>query len=65
MMILSMPPVPSASYFAPGLVSTSIDFTDEAGIDLKICDGFDENIMLGLPLTYTLNELEPITEMLS
>ena len=57
MMMLRIPPVPSASYFAPGFVSTSIDFTDDAGMLLNICDGLAENIIDGLPLTYTLNEL--------
>ena len=50
-MIFSTPPVPSASYLAPGLVTTSIDLTAEAGIDLNICEGLEENITFGLPST--------------
>ena len=51
MTIFSTPPTPSASYFAPGFVTTSIDFTAEAGIALNICEGLEENITLGFPST--------------
>ena len=60
-----MPVEPSASYLAPGLVITSMLFTAEAGMLLNTIEGFDENITLGMPSTYTLNDDEPFTEMLS
>ena len=60
-----MPAAPSASYFAPGFVTTSILFTALAGMLLNTIEGFEENITLGMPSTYTLNEEEPFTEILS
>lgn len=36
--ILSMAELPSASYFAPGSVITSIDFIDEAGMAFRMSD---------------------------
>ena len=60
-----MPAAPSASYFAPGLVITSMLFTTLAGMLLKIIDGLLENITLGIPSTYTLKDDEPLTVMLS
>ena len=59
------PAPPSASYFAPGLVTTSILLTIEAGIALNTWLGADDIIILGLPSTYTLKELEPLTVILS
>ena len=63
--MLSTPPVPSASYLAPGLVITSMFFTIVAGIALKICEGLAENIGFGFPSTYTLKLDEPFTVILS
>ena len=60
-----MPPVPSASYLAPGLVITSMLLTMVAGMALSIWLVFWLSIMLGLPLTYTLKLACPFTEMLS
>ena len=40
-------------------------FTAVAGMLLNTIEGFEENITLGMPSTYTLNEEEPFTEILS
>ena len=63
--MFSTPAAPSASYFAPGLVITSILFTAVAGMLLNTIAGLLENITLGTPSTYTLNDDEPLTVMLS
>ncbi len=48
--MLSIPPVPSASYFAPGSVITSIFFIEAAGMDFSIVFGSPESIGSSLPL---------------
>ena len=63
--MLSTPPTPSASYFTPGLVTTSMFFTLLAGIILKMVEAFWDSIWLGFPSTYTWKLLLPFTEMLS
>ena len=50
-MILMMPPTPSASYFGPGLVMISIFFTLLAGMFLSTSEGLFDIMLLGLPLT--------------
>ena len=60
-----MPPVPSASYLAPGLVTTSMLLMRLAGITLNIWEGLLLSIWLGLPSTYTLKDELPFTVMLS
>ena len=49
--MLSTPPVPSASYFAPGLVTTSMLFTIVAGMALNICEALLVYMGLSLPST--------------
>ena len=51
MMMFNTPPAPSASYFAPGLVTTSMLFTAVAGMLLNTIDGLLLNITLGIPST--------------
>ena len=48
--MLMIPPKPSASYFAPGLVMTSTDFISLAGIDCNTSAIFEPKAILGLPL---------------
>ena len=49
-MILIIPPVPCASYFAPGLVIASILFIWLAGIDAKASAKLFPNMLEGFPL---------------
>ena len=63
--MLRMPPTPSASYFGPGFVITSIFFMDEAGMLFSTSFGFFDIILLGRPFTYTLKPALPFTFMFS
>ena len=49
MMILIIPPIPSASYFTPGSVITSMFFTELAGMLFNTTDGLLLNKFDGLP----------------
>ena len=60
-----IPPTPSASYFALGLVITSMCLMELAGILFRTSVGLLLIMLLGLPLTYTLKLLLPFTLMLS
>ena len=60
-----MPPTPSASYFGPGFVITSIFFIVLAGILLSTSEGLFDIMLLGRPLTYTLKDELPFTLILS
>ena len=62
--MLRMPPTPSASYFGPGLVITSIFFIEDAGILFSTSFGFFDIMLLGRPLTYTLKPELPFTLIL-
>ncbi len=57
--MLMMPPVPSASYFAPGLVITSTRSITSAGIIFTASAMLDDMIVEGLPFIRTLMLLEP------
>ena len=63
--MFSMPPTPSASYFGPGFVITSIFFMVLVGILLSTSEGLFDIMLLGRPLTYTLKDELPFTLMLS
>ena len=57
--------MPSASYFAPGSVMTSIDFTELAGRLRSTSFGLLLMSVFGLPFTCTLKFDEPFTWILS
>ena len=59
--ILIIPPIPSASYLAPGSVITSTSFTLLAGILFSTCEGLFETILDGFPLMYILKFEEPLS----
>ncbi len=61
-MMFSTPEVPSASYFAPGSVITSILRIEEAGMALSTVERFElENIGSSFPLTSILKLADPCT----
>ena len=63
--MLRMPPTPSASYFGPGLVITSILRMELAGMLLSTSLGLFDIMLLGRPFTYTLKLELPFTLMFS
>ena len=63
--IFRIPPIPSASYLAPGSVMTSIDLTELAGRLRNTSLGLLLIKVLGFPFTCTLKLLEPFTWILS
>ena len=62
--MLSIAPTPSASYFAPGSVITSMRLIIDAGIAESTSLGLLENELLGRPFLYTLKLPEPFTVIL-
>ena len=64
-MILMIPPTPSASYFGPGFVITSTFLMLAAGILFNTSLGLLVIMLFGLPFTYALNDELPFTFTLS
>ena len=62
--IFNIAPTPSASYFAPGSVITSMRLIIDAGIADNTSLGLLENELFGRPFLYTLKLLEPFTVIL-
>ena len=59
-MMFIIPPIPSASYFAGGLVITSIDLIALAGIALIASLKFFTSIPEDFPFTSTLKFVSPL-----
>ena len=63
--MLRIEPTPSASYFAPGSVMTSIFFIMLAGMALSTSLALPESVGSGWPFLYILKLLLPLTMILS